>query len=346
MRRLRSRQLRDSIPAAQSSTHIPSVDRYSSSCTLHTDRYFNPNLHEETRVISTGFGRFPVSVSPRPNPKVRDGGHVPVPFRTSSRMDLKSSASNEQTPQTRPFITDDDFLVGGIKFRAPGPGLVTEDYLRTELDYLNSDTNEVLQQATDSSELQDLCLSKWRMMKQTMLWAEYCEAKREMRSLLYPTGNPEEDESEEKLYSPSVSRVRSINSHRFADFLSRTAIAAILREKKWGFSSGDGSEGSSESINRSTSSNVNEANLSFSPHSTRSNGQQVDNVDLEKQNNERVRQTRAELLFDMSSQLLLRKDLPYAEPQVLSCLHSTIDDACRRRKNDKCAESRVVNYLY
>ena len=260
-----------------------------------------------------------------------------------------SSSFNEQPTQKRPFITDDHntFLVGGMELFSPAPEQLTEGFCR-ELDYLDRETNEV-QQATESSELQDLCLAKSRAMQQALLWADYCEAKREQRALLYPAGDPEEaseQQSNKSLNSSAASRVRSINSHRFADFLSRTAIAAILREKKWQLSSGNGSDALPQGVN----GNVSEYYQSFfSPPSpsTRSNDpKQVVNVDLEKQSKQYLRQVRAELLFDMNSQLLLRKDLPYAEPHVLSCLHRTIDDVCRRRKNDECAASLFLVLIF
>ena len=91
--------------------------------------------------------------------------------------------------------------------------------------------------------------------------------------------------------------------NRLADLISRTTILEIFKEKNVKFQQ--------EETRACTS--INSRKQELSP----------------LQNAWRIR---AEMLFDMNSQLLLRKDLPYAEPEVVSHLQNALDVCYRRRR--------------
>lgn len=316
MRRLITRQSKASIfaPCSQSSD---------SSKVL---RNFNPKLHDELHVISTGFGGFPVCIWPRPESDSEP--RINVHSRINSNMQIEGSAFGEQKQLLSLSVsTSDD--EGSVEIRELKPGLISDSFLRTQLDYFKRDTEKMqLQHHTTKSEFQDLYLSNWHQIQQSKLCAGFSEAKREMQSLLYHSGDVPSNESEGELIQSPFSRN---NIHRFTDFISRIPAVAVVGER---FIKEADPEISSRSMN--------ESNQRALP--AQSNGVTDDMLELNKQNESR--RIRSEILFDMSSQLLYRKDLSDAEPQVLSHLHRIIDDSCRRRENDRySSQLRILAIL-
>ena len=141
--------------------------------------YFNPKLHDETQILSTGCFGFPMSRWPRPVVK-------PASRYVSTNVSLQVGVSLQQieTALMAPFAAGKDFLKS--LFQELAPGRVPGTFLRTQIDFLNFESNDMQQMVTGASESQKLYLSKWRQAYQTIMWAEFCEARREMQTRLQP----------------------------------------------------------------------------------------------------------------------------------------------------------------